>query len=477
MSEQTERTEETRQRVVVVGGGLAGLTAARKLLRAGHAVELLESRAILGGKVSSWRDDDGDWIESGLHVFFGAYDEIFTLMRELRIYDNILWKEHVLRYTMAGGNYFEFENWPLPSPLHLMPTVLRNRYFSWPEKLTLARALPTMIYGSDAYYEAQDAFTYREWHLNQGISDKMLKRMFLPMALALKFVPPEEISARVVLDVAGIFLRQNTASRMGFLSGSPQEKLIGPLAEDIRQRGGVIRTQAKVRELVLDGAGNIVGVKLVNGSEVRGDAFVLALPIHQLNKLIPAEWRGRYDYFARLAQFEGVPVMTAQIWLDRQVTGIDNILFCPDGRIPVYADLGNTTPDYAIGGKSRIEAVVAPAREMFAWDDQEVINKVWSDVQAAFPRGSAGAQITKATLVRIPQSVYWPKPGLNSLRPTQRTPIPNLYLAGGYTRQRFYDSMEGAVASGNRAANALIADVAAAASRPMMAATLALAEE
>lgn len=205
------------RRVVVVGGGLAGLAAARRMAVAGATVEVLESRPILGGKVSSWRDADGDWVESGLHVFFGAYDEIFTLMREVGIYENVLWKQHVLRYTLAGGDHFDFENWPLPSPLHLMPTVLRNNYFSWPEKLTLVRALPKMVLSSDSYYEAQDDLTYEEWHLKNGISKKMLKRMFLPMALALKFVPPEEISARVVLDVTGIFLRENRASQMGFL--------------------------------------------------------------------------------------------------------------------------------------------------------------------------------------------------------------------------------------------------------------------
>jgi len=64
------------------------------------------------------------------------------------------------------------------------------------------------------------------------------------------------------------------------------------------------------------------------------------------------------------------------------------------------------------------------------------------------------ARIVKSTIVRIPQSVYWPKPGIDHLRPTQATPIPNLFLAGGYTTQEFYDSMEGAVASGRLAATA-----------------------
>ena len=73
----------THQRVLVIGGGLAGLAAAKRLVEAGHDVTVLEKRDVLGGKWSSWQDADGDWIETGLHVFFGAYQEIFDLMRDI----------------------------------------------------------------------------------------------------------------------------------------------------------------------------------------------------------------------------------------------------------------------------------------------------------------------------------------------------------------------------------------------------------
>jgi 15-cis-phytoene desaturase len=447
-----------KRKVVVVGGGLAGLSAAKMLLDSGFAVELLEGRDILGGKASSWQDGDGDWIESGLHVFFGAYDEIFKLMRELDIYGNILWKEHALTYTLEGGERFAFRTANLPSPLHLLPAVFGQKYFTLPQTLTLARAMPAMVFGSEKYYQAQDHITYADWHLRHGISAKMLKKMFMPMALALKFLPPEELSAKIVLDVTGIFLREDGASRMGFLNGSPQDKLIGPLAQAITRAGGHIRTGAKVRALLPKAEcalQELDGVRLKNGEIVQGDYYLLALPVHKLNRIIPREWHDTYAYFKRLSSFEGVPVMTVQLWLDRQVTGIDNILFCPDGIIPVYADLGNTTPDYACGGRSRMEFVVAPARDLFNLDDKAIIDRVWGDMKRVFPQTTPGARILKSSIVRIPQSVYWPKPGLDALRPTQQSPISNLFLAGGYTIQTFYDSMEGAVSSGRLAARTL----------------------
>src|SRR5947209_4868445 len=119
-----------RQRVAVVGGGLAGLTAAKYLVDAGYDVLLLEKRPILGGKVSAWKDAEGDWIETGLHAFFGAYEDIYTLMKELGTYDNILWKKHELQYTLAAGERFSFATVNLPSPLHLLPAAFKNRYFT-----------------------------------------------------------------------------------------------------------------------------------------------------------------------------------------------------------------------------------------------------------------------------------------------------------------------------------------------------------
>jgi len=454
----SKANNEQRPKVVICGGGLAGLAAAKMLLDNGFAVELLEGRDILGGKVSSWRKSEGDWIESGLHVFFGAYDEIFKLMRELGIYDNILWKEHALTYTLEHGERFAFRTADLPSPLHLVPAVFGQKYFTLPQTLTLARAMPAIVFGSEKYYREQDSITYEEWHLKNGISHKMLKKMFLPMALALKFLPPEELSAKIVLDVSGLFLREDNSSRMGFLNGSPQDKLIGPLAQAITNAGGTIRTGTKVRALLPKADAptqELDGVQLASGEIVRGDYYLLALPVHKLNRLIPQEWRDSYPYFQRLSQFEGVPVITVQFWFDRQVTGIDNILFCPDGVIPVYADLANTTSEYYCGGRSRMEFVVAPARDMFSWDDAAIFDRVWNDVKRVFPQTAAGAHILKKSIVRIPQSVYWPKPGLDALRPTQQSPITNLYLAGGYTIQKFYDSMEGAVSSGRLAARAL----------------------
>jgi uncharacterized protein with NAD-binding domain and iron-sulfur cluster len=93
--------------------------------------------------------------------------------------------------------------------------------------------------------------------------------------------------------------------------------------------------------------------------------------------------------------------------------------------------------------------VVAPAEELIGQSDVVVVKQVLSDFYRLHPRARA-AKLTKHTLVRIPNSVYQARPGVDHYRPDQATPVQNLFLAGDYTRQEFMASIEGAVRSAKR---------------------------
>jgi len=81
-----------KKKVAIIGGGLSGLACAKYLVDAGHEPLVLEAREMLGGKVAAWQDKDGDWIETGLHIFFGAYPNMMNLFKELDIEDRLQWK-------------------------------------------------------------------------------------------------------------------------------------------------------------------------------------------------------------------------------------------------------------------------------------------------------------------------------------------------------------------------------------------------
>jgi 15-cis-phytoene desaturase len=110
-----------KKTVAIVGGGLSGLACAKYLSDAGHTPTVYEARDVLGGKVSAWQDADGDWIETGLHIFFGAYPNMMRLFAELGIQDRLQWKVHKMVFAMQElpGEFTTFDFLPgLPAPFN-----------------------------------------------------------------------------------------------------------------------------------------------------------------------------------------------------------------------------------------------------------------------------------------------------------------------------------------------------------------------
>ena len=450
-----------KKSVLILGGGLAGLTAAKRLIDKGFQVKVLEKREIFGGKVSSWKDEEGDWIESGTHCFFGAYTVLYDLMKEIKTDHAVLWKEHQLTYTLNGGKRFTFNTWDLPSPLHLLPAIVKNGYFSLGEMAAFSKSLIPLALKKDKYPPTQDHLTFAEWAEQKKFGKRLMDKMFRPMALALKFIPPEEISAKIILDVTETFYRLPASSRMGFLKGAPQEYIHQPLLDYSASKGAIFKNRTAVDELLYDG-GEIKGIQLRNGEILTADYYLSALPIHNLKKVLPDALK-KYDrFFGGLDNLDAVPVISVQIWYDREIATDDNVLFSPDGVIPVYANLARTTPDYRtlrgkqFNGKTRFEFCVAPAKNLIGLSKEEIIRQVDLSVRNCYPEASHGAQVLKATLVKIPHSVYAPTPFMEHYRPTQITPVPNLFLAGGFSQQLYYDSMGGAVMSANLAVDGIV---------------------
>ncbi|CAJ1372019.1 unnamed protein product, partial [Effrenium voratum] len=100
LSEELKSHEGPSKTVAVIGGGLSGLACGKYLSDAKHRAVVLEARDVLGGKVSAWQDEDGDWIETGLHIFFGAYPNMMNLFAELGIEDRLQWKRHQMTFAM-----------------------------------------------------------------------------------------------------------------------------------------------------------------------------------------------------------------------------------------------------------------------------------------------------------------------------------------------------------------------------------------
>jgi len=450
---------------LIVGGGPAGLAAAQYLADAGRTATVLEKRPILGGKLSSWRDRDGDILETGLHAFFGGYHALHALLREVGIGHHVLWQPHTLTWAMPpnfsprwnGVPVFEeFRFVDAPSPLNGIGAVLNARYvFNHWEKVLFAKGTLPVLMRDHRYADAQDEITYAEWHRRRGMSEHMLKTFFAPMALALNFTPVEKISAEAMLRVMAYFASTRDASRAGFLDGPPGPRFVEPLAEHVRKRGARIETNAAVGELLFAGD-RCTGVRTRDGRTFEAEHVILAAPVHDAKKLLPDDMM-RDPMVQGVGKLQSSPVINAHLWFDRPISAYTNLMFSPGTLLGVHADLGQGSPGYEWSGKSFIEACVAPADELIAQDDETVIDAVMRDMGKLYPLATR-EHLVKAKLVRVPKSVYRASPGAERMRPGSRTPVRNLFLAGCYVDTKFPASIEGAVRSAKLAVDAVLAE-------------------
>lgn len=164
---------------------------------------MYERDNVLGGKVSAWQDKDGDWIETGLHIFFGAYPNMMNLFAELGIEDRLQWKEHAMIFAMAQlpGEFTRFDFPPnVPAPFNFLWAILTNqKMLTMAEKVQVAPPLVPMLLGGQDYIDKQDEYSVTQWMLEKGLPPRINDEVFIAMAKALDFIDPDKLSMTVIL--------------------------------------------------------------------------------------------------------------------------------------------------------------------------------------------------------------------------------------------------------------------------------------
>jgi zeta-carotene desaturase len=496
-------------RVAIVGAGLAGMTTAVDLVDAGHDVELFEARPFVGGKVSSWVDEQGNHIEMGLHVFFGNYRRLFALMAKVGALDHFLLKQHTHTFVNRGGRLGALDfRFFAGAPFNGLKAFFTTSQLSWRDKIQNAIALGTSpivrglidYEGAMRQIRALDNISFADWFRRHGGSNGSIKRLWNPIAYALGFIDCEHISARCMLTIFQMFAvrRENSVLRM--LAGSPQAYLHQPIIDYLEKRGATFHLRRRTLEILFETEGDgrsllsvghkpvlqrsrfangdhptrITGLRVAKetGDEIiTADAYVCACDVPGIQRLLPDTWR-HWSEFDNIYKLEAVPVATVQLRFDGWVTemndpdarrqlvkavGLDNLLYTADADFSCFADLALTSPKdyYREGEGSLLQLVLTPGDPFIKQSNEAIAEHVLQQVQDLFP-SARELKMTWSSVVKLAQSLYREAPGMEPYRPHQQTPIPNFFLAGSYTAQDYIDSMEGATISGHLAAQAIL---------------------
>lgn len=436
---------------IVVGGGLAGLSCAINLIDQGQSVLLLEAEKILGGRTASW-DDDGMLVESGFHRYLGFYEALPQLLKRagVELDDILIWTDEAEIRLPDGAGEAVFGLSPVHNLVETVMGVLGNNDFIDPvEKAKLSAFFIQGMAAFETDRRSLDAYSVQEMALEHGLAPETIHKILVPLTEGLFFLPIERYSALNFFGLFAPYVTKLHKMRVGAFNGGMSEVLIAPLAAWIREHGGRIETAAPVTRLLAEN-GRVRGV-LCNGETLHSTAVVVATSLAPARNLL-LEAFPDYEYFQMIDSLETMPSVCLEAELSRPCSPYDRVIFSPGTVIASFAEESRTTfPN----SKGRLSTILAQPEKMIALSDDEVYTAVLADAQRL------GLDISEETVLAY-RIITWPADfysytcGTYDKRPSQRTPIEGLFLAGDYTEQEYLQTMEGAVVSGRLAAEAVL---------------------
>lgn len=432
--------------VLVVGGGLAGLSAACDLVEAGWEVTLLERKPFAGGRVYSFRDPEtGIEMDNGQHLFLGACREFISFLRRIGAWDAAALQDRMrIRFFEKTGREYYLEESGLPAPLHLAPSILRMPALTRRERWGILRAAWEMKKAGAAEAEGE---TFRAWLERNGQGPEAMRRFWDLVTVSALNERPEHVSA-----AAGIFVfqegfwRARDGLRIGYMKRG-QSVIADRAVEWLRSRGAQVLLGKPA--LALEPRGDrIDGVRTESGI-LRADAYVAAIPHTVLPRLLATA----HPFLAELDRLPTSPIVNVHIVYDRAVTDIDFTAVVDSPAQWVF----NKT---AMWKEAKLPGTylclsISGAGPYLDLRKEELETRFVREMEEVFP-GAKSARRIAVRVIREPSATFTWAPGVRRLRRPQRTPWTNFFVAGDWTDTGWPSTMEGAVRSGRAAALALL---------------------
>ena len=443
-----------RGHCVVIGGGLAGISAACALVDQSVSVTLLEKRPFLGGRAFSFVDaETGQEVDNGQHVYLGCCTTYTKFLQQLGISNRTVIQQR-LRVPVVdnSGKVGVFSTAPLlPAPLHLLPSFLTFPHLSMRDKL---RALSAIVrihrINRVQRREELEALTFEEWLQKYGQSKRSCDVLWNLLTLPVLNDSISDVSAYMgIMAFQEGLLRERNSANIGYSRVGLTELISGAAKNYITRRGGRILSGHTATNVTISN-GNADGVDI--GSHViPADAVVSAVPWDVLPTLLPPDVASD-PFFTPANELEWSPIVGIHVWYDRPVME-EEFLATID------------SPIQWVFNKSRIQELSWPGQYLCisisgAWEHAPMTKEhlrtlFLAEMARLFPR-AADATVAQFIVVKQLSATFRCTPNAQAYRLPQRTTVSNFVLAGDWTQTGWPATMESAVRSGHLAAEEVI---------------------
>jgi hydroxysqualene dehydroxylase len=434
------------RRIVVIGGGLAGIAAALDCAAAGAQVSLVEVRRRLGGAAYSF-ERDGMQLDNGQHVFMRCCGAYRALLARLGSEPNVFLQQRLSVPVLSpGARKAELRRGILPAPLHMAGSLVRYRHLTLAQRLRAGRTAMALA-RLDLSRRELDRVTFAAWLARHGQGTDEVQALWDVIVRPTLNAPAAEASLALgafVFHTA--LLSRADAGDIGF-HAAPLSRTIGEPAERALAAAGVeVLLGWRAEELQKANPGLVVHGP---ADALGADAAIVALPharaAAMLATLLP-------DTARRLGALESSPIVNLHVVYDRVVCEEP---FAAGVRTPVQYVLDRSAAGGVPPGCQYLAVSLSCAEREMQMSVDALRETYLPALRELLPRGRA-AKVERFMVTREHAATFRAAPGTAALRPGTRTSVPGLFLAGAWTDTGWPATLEGAVLSGHAAARAAL---------------------
>jgi squalene-associated FAD-dependent desaturase len=437
-----------------MGGGLSGLSAAVELAARDRRVMLLEQHGHLGGRVYSFVDSTtGDTVDNGQHLMMGCY-------HAARHYLKLIGAEHLaelqsalrIAFLQPAGKPEKFVCPALPAPFHLLGGLLGFGSVPFADRLRMLKVAVSLLSSSQDKERELDRITASEWLALLGQTKRSRGRLWDVIAIGALNNYPENVSALMLFRVLrAAFLGRRENSSLLIPGTGLSELLVDPAAQFIEKHGGTVLTGAQCVGFDTN-RNRVIAVRTLTGKKFAADTFISAVPWHAAEKLMPSRAA------KNLNRFHSSPIIGIHLWFDAKVTDIDFAALLDMTVQWVFnKEKKSKVGEFMSSGEKRqmLTLVISGAHSLMNKGKGELVKIALHDLHRVLPQ-TKSAKLVRSLVIKEKRATFTPAPGLEEFRPSPRTEYANLILAGDWTGTGYPATIEGAVLSGQKAAEMVL---------------------
>jgi squalene-associated FAD-dependent desaturase len=429
---------------VVVGGGLAGTTAALALADAGMRVTLTEARPRLGGLAFSFKRGELT-VDNGQHVFLRCCTAYQWFLDRIAARDLVTLQDRLNVPVLEADTLRlgRLSRTALPVPLHLAASLLRYPHLNWRERASVGRA--ALALGRlDLDDPALDRTDFASWLGARGQSARTIEALWDLVGVATLNARSADASLGLAAKVFKTGLLSDPgAADIGWAAAPLGDLHDGRAGKALAAVG--VRTLLRSRATGIEAAAGGWQVRVETGpgrgEQLDADIVVLAVPQREAHGLLP---EGAVQDPEKLLRIGTAPILNMHVIYNRQVL-----------RQPFFAALGSpvqwvfdrTTSSGLTGGGQYLAVSQSAVEDEIDLPVAELRARYLPELERLLP-AARDAGVRDFFVTRERTATFAPTPGVGALRPGPVTRAPGLYLAGSWTATGWPATMESAVRSG-----------------------------